>query len=187
MDPNFYIRTYDNVLDTNLCKNILELCRDTDFERWDREGRPQFSQFNVTEYAQDNLSSGWAKVHNRMIEAIKEVSNRYMEDVGCQENWPFENTLEQVRIKRYYASKGDRFDLHADVGNHDSARRFLALFFYLNDVEEGGETEFPDRDLKIKAEQGKCLLFPPTWTYPHAGLVPVSNDKYIIGTYLHYI
>jgi hypothetical protein len=23
--------------------------------------------------------------------------------------------------------------------------------------------------------------------YPHAGLKPVSNDKYIVGTYLHYV
>jgi len=30
-------------------------------------------------------------------------------------------------------------------------------------------------------------MFPPLWTHPHAGLKPISNAKYIIGGYLHYI
>jgi hypothetical protein len=51
--------------------------------------------------------------------------------------------------------------------------------WYLNDVEEGGETEFFG-NYKIKPETGKFVLFPATWTYPHAALVPRSGDKYII-------
>ena len=89
-------------------------------------------------------------------------------------------------MKKYDADLDDRFEQHIDVGDHDSARRFLVLFFYLNDVEEGGETTFPRLDLKIKPKRGSVLIFPPMWMYPHAGEQPVSNDKYIVGTYLHY-
>ena len=73
-----------------------------------------------------------------------------------------------------------------EEGDHDSARRFLVLFFYLNDVEEGGETYFQDIDFTVQPKEGRLLIFPPTWMFPHAGLKPVSNDKYIAGTYLHY-
>jgi len=24
------------------------------------------------------------------------------------------------------------------------------------------------------------------WMFPHAGVAPITDDKYIIGTYLHY-
>ena len=87
----------------------------------------QFHQFNVTDYAERNGDSSWAKVHNRMIEAIKDVCDKYMADVGCQENCPAENALEQIRLKKYVAADDDRFDPHVDVGDHSSARRFLAL------------------------------------------------------------
>ena len=90
-------------------------------------------------------------------------------------------------MKKYVAEDDDRFDPHVDVGDHSSARRFLALFFYLNDVDEGGETWFTKMGIKVKPEAGRCLIFPPTWTYPHAGLPPLNTNKYIIGTYLHYI
>jgi hypothetical protein len=76
---------------------------------------------------------------------------------------------------------------HVDVGDSISARRFLVFFLYLNDVAEGGETEFPDLDLTISPECGKLLVFPSIWTYLHRGNVPISNDKYILGSYKHYV
>ena len=76
---------------------------------------------------------------------------------------------------------------HVDVGSLDSAMRFLVLFVYLNDVEEGGETEFPELDLTVTPKCGTMLLFPSTWTYLHRGNTPISNDKYLLGSYLHYV
>ena len=76
---------------------------------------------------------------------------------------------------------------HVDVGSYDSAMRFLVLFVYLNDVEEGGGTEFPELDLTVTPKCGTMLLFPSTWTYLHRGNTPISNDKYILGSYLHYV
>ena len=110
-----------------------------------------------------------------------------MLELDLRERFPPRNTIEQIRLKHYAANGIDRFDNHVDIGDHDSARRFLVLFFYLNDVEEGGETTFTHLDYSVKPKQGSCLLFPPTWMYPHAGEKPVSNDKYIVGTYLHYV
>lgn len=187
MELKDYIRVYDDVLDESLVKNIMEYAKDVKWERWERQGRPQFSQYNVTDYVQNNPDSAWAKIHRRLVESVQGVSERYMEEVSCRDNWPAENALEQFRLKKYIVEKEDRFDPHVDVGDHSSARRFLALFYYLNDVDEGGETWFTNNGLTIKPKAGTCLLFPPTWTFPHAGLPPVSNDKYIIGTYLHYL
>ena len=53
---------------------------------------------------------------------------------------------------------------------------------------EGGETAFIgiDHDTRVQPRAGRLLMFPPMWTHPHAGLPPISNQKYICGTYLHY-
>ena len=40
MEHDRYVRVYENILDDNLVKNIMDLQRDVDWEYWDREGRP---------------------------------------------------------------------------------------------------------------------------------------------------
>lgn len=96
---------------------------------------------------------------------------------------------EGFRIKYYRRGEG-RFSTHVDVGDHASARRALACFWYLNDVDEGGETVFyaqnGDVVRRITPKAGRAVLFPPMWLFPHAGLTPISSDKYLLSGYLHY-
>ena len=187
MDLKDYIKVYDDVLDPNVCRNAIKVATETEAERWDQDGRPSFNMINITLEAEKHKKEEWMKIHNELILAIKYASERYMLELDLRERFPPRNTIEQIRLKHYAANGIDRFDNHVDIGDHDSARRFLVLFFYLNDVEEGGETTFTHLDYSVKPKQGSCLLFPPTWMYPHAGEKPVSNDKYIVGTYLHYV
>jgi prolyl 4-hydroxylase len=56
--------------------------------------------------------------------------------------------------------------------------------WYLNGVEQGGETSFPQLEFAVKPETGRLLMFPPYWMYQHQGLPPISGDKYILSTYL---
>jgi hypothetical protein len=63
------------------------------------------------------------------------------------------------------------------------------MFTYLNDVDEGGETEFESDEnnlFTVKPKCGRIVVFPPMWTFPHRGKKPISNPKYILSTYLHY-
>lgn len=66
------------------------------------------------------------------------------------------------------------------------ASRSLVVIWYLNTVEVGGETRFDYQELSVKPEVGKMLVFPPYWMYPHSGLPPVSNSKYICTTWLQF-
>lgn len=54
--------------------------------------------------------------------------------------------------------------VHHDYIDHHIERpcgvRILTAFLYLNDVEEGGETHFPDLDLTVAPKQGRVLLWP---------------------------
>ena len=49
---------------------------------------------------------------------------------------------------------------------------------YLNDVEEGGETEFLYQKRKFKPEKGTVMVWPGAYTHLHRGNPPMS-DKYI--------
>ena len=64
-------------------------------------------------------------------------------------------------------------------------KRVLAVIVYLNTIDKGGGTGFPDHDLSINAVAGRVAIFPASWTHQHAGLVPISGDKWIISSFIH--
>jgi hypothetical protein len=119
---------------------------------------------------------------------LKTVYDHYKSVVG-DHFFPSKFAFEDVRLKKYEANDYDQFGWHVDVGDKPSASRFLVMFMYLNDVEEGGTTEFQDDNglCTVNPVSGRILVFPPMWMYPHRGAKPVSGPKYILSTYLHYI
>ena len=40
MDLDKYVKVYDNALDINVCRNIIDQSKNIEWERWNREGRP---------------------------------------------------------------------------------------------------------------------------------------------------
>ena len=80
-----------------------------------------------------------------------------------------------------YSTDGGEFKYHTK----SHIIRFLVFFLYLND-NEGGETMFPDYDIKVQPKAGRMLMFPPNWTHKHKANKPINQPKYILGSYLHY-
>jgi hypothetical protein len=97
------------------------------------------------------------------------------------------NTLFDIAfmIQKYEKNVG-KYTYHNDfhIDYISKSYRIITFLWYLNDVDEGGETEFWG-NYKIKPEAGKLILFPATWTFPHTGKMPLSNDKYIITGWLY--
>lgn len=76
---------------------------------------------------------------------------------------------------------------HHETGNRVLSHRVLAVIVYLNDVEDGGETEFLYQSKRVEAKKGRVLIWPGAFTHTHRGNPPLSNDKYIITTWFEMI
>ena len=50
---------------------------------------------------------------------------------------------------------------------------------YLNDVTDGGETEFKYQKLKVKPVKGKMVMWPTDFTHTHRGITSPTQEKYI--------
>jgi hypothetical protein len=87
---------------------------------------------------------------------------------------------------RVYKKNEGYFKPHVDQDAGGNVTRIFAIIMYLNDVVEGGETEFPHYDIKVKPEKGKVLIFPCNYLFPHQGNMPISNDKYIATSFINY-
>lgn len=79
---------------------------------------------------------------------------------------------------------GEGYVWHHDFTTNGDYTRVLTYIWYLNDVPEGGETEFYDGTL-IKPVRGRMIMFPSTWTFMHRGRTPES-DKYIVTGWMLY-
>lgn len=180
---NDFIHIYENALEPDICDFLISFFEHEDdkHERHENEGKPNFTQLNLTK--NKNLSTEVGKVHNHIIKQIFEYRDKYYEFVD-KRVFPEEHSLEQFRIKKYNVGGDDRFDTHVDVVDHATSRRFLSFMWYLNDVESGGRTIF--KDLIIHPKKGTMIIFPPLWMYPHSGESPISGPKYIMSAYLHY-
>ena len=113
---------------------------------------------------------------------IKSLHNCYLD---YQEQWPFLkdkiNTVDipTFNIQRY--NPGDHFShIHTERSSLNSLHRVFAWMTYLNNVDDGGFTNFTHYGLKIKPEKGKTLIWPSEWTHAHTGEVLNKGLKYII-------
>jgi hypothetical protein len=75
---------------------------------------------------------------------------------------------------------------HHETASKLEANRILTFIAYLNDVEEGGETEFLYYPKRVKSKQGRIILFPGSFSHTHRGNSNISNEKYILTGWVEY-
>ena len=182
-DLRDFVRVYDDALSGTWCSRLLAgfNALSTHQARNGRELRAAMHDSAWTELNITRHGDPLTVVHFRKL--IDEGLARYNADLGLGIPVPNSSTCADLVMKRYRPSSGERFQLHFDSVDH-LASRFLVFLWYLNDVEQGGATRFPDLGLEFSARAGRLLVFPPYWMYQHEGLPPESGDKYILSTYL---
>lgn len=94
---------------------------------------------------------------------------------------------EGYRIKRYMNDGTEGFKTHIDVNGYPQAHRQLVCQWYLNTVEEGGETVFPEQGMEVAPVTGRLVCFPPFWTHIHRANPPISEPKYIVSGWLTFL
>jgi hypothetical protein len=105
---------------------------------------------------------------------------------GNQKIFPGNTTYETCQIQKYKKGEGHYGSWHIEIENLKSAPRVFSMIVYLNDVEEGGETGFLYPEMKVKPTKGGLVIFPSAYPFVHCGFKPISNDKYIVATWLIY-
>lgn len=83
-------------------------------------------------------------------------------------------------VKLQHTPVGGGFhEWHCEQGGGHAAARSLVWMIYLNDVTDGGDTEFLYQHMKVQPKKGTLVIWPAGLTHPHRGNPPYSNDKYV--------
>ena len=158
-----YITVYDGVIEPRLCDNLIE-----------------FFEKNIKHTHREETD------HRAFQELNLSVVPKYEQAIGKLLRPYFDLYKKDNKISDYvWPNTEDRFDIHADATTKMTSSRFLVLFVYLSN-NDSGHTSFPDRDIKVQPKQGRLLMFPPNWCYPHVGEKVTDKPKYILGSYGHY-
>lgn len=132
-------------------------------------------------------------------QADQELMKRYLRELNRafqkfrkEFTWVVDRGSEWGVMSPFNLQKYDPGDcyrpLHIEQGGprKDKLVRNLAFVTYLNDIEEGGETEFPQQNMMIKPEKGLTTIFPAGWTHPHRGHPAPNEEKYIVTGWASY-
>ena len=161
-------------IDINLCDDIF----------FKSENNIDAFQIGIKEYTNCDLFQLDQDLHNRYCGQLHNVIEKY------KSLYPF--CYEEInvwgwsppRIQRYEPNKFYK-DPHCENTGHTLyLRRHLAYMTYLNDINDGGGTEFLHQNLSVKPSKGLTLIWPATWTHYHRGIVAPTEIKYIITGWL---
>lgn len=98
--------------------------------------------------------------------------------------------LAPINIQKYDQGKGNYGYWHSEIfpqaGENNALHRVLLFIIYLNDVEEGGETDFFYQEKSVRPKAGSMVIAPCGFTHTHRGNIPISNDKYILTSWVQY-
>jgi Rps23 Pro-64 3,4-dihydroxylase Tpa1-like proline 4-hydroxylase len=140
-----------------------------------------------------NEKDEWYKIEMFLCKELQSNFEKYKKKINnVNEYFPENNNnilhkllnddqhIDNFMIQKYEKNIGKytyHHDFHCDI--EKKRYRTVTYLWYLNDVTEGGETEFWG-SYQIKPKKGKLILFPSSWCFPHRGKMPISSDKYII-------
>ena len=93
----------------------------------------------------------------------------------------------QLKMQKTRMTEGYH-NWHCEHSKHIKDRlTLLAFMVYLNDVDEGGETEFLYQSKRIKPVRNTFVVWPAGFTHTHRGNPPLSNVKYVITGWINCI
>lgn len=93
---------------------------------------------------------------------------------------------EAFNIQHYKPGEG-YFNWHCERGMHQTNQRALVFMTYLNDVDDGGQTQFLYQKREVQPKKGLTLLWPTDFTHTHRGVVSPTQPKTIATGWYNYL
>lgn len=188
-----HILTLDGYFYESLIDQILDEFAQAE-ERGLTLSRNEYMKSDIT--TQKDSSIFYSSAPSTVIGGVQEMVNIVNGDVLDMflEQYP---VIQSGNYKELYVSNakvqktspsGGYHNWHSEHTNDlHSKETLLAWMVYLNDVEDGGETEFLYQSLRVKPIRNRLVLWPAGFTHLHRGNPPLKGDKYIVTGWINFI
>ena len=184
-----FIGVYDNYIMEQECNKAIKLYEDQNkfnntLNRIHFENsstlKKQDQQFFA---AANNLSLWWESLKPMMVN-FDLAWNHYIKNTGADEAYGVPFNFTDLKIQKTLPTEGYHvWHIEHGKGFENEPRAFV-FSIYLNDVEEGGETEFLHFSKRIKPVKGRIVIWPSSFPYLHRGNPPLTGEKYILTSWM---
>ena len=153
-----WVVTLENFVTDEEAERLIQLGADEGYVRSKDVGELKFDgTFDDIEDEGRTSLNAWCDNKCYNDTAAKQVMARIEEITNI-----LETNSEYLQLLKY--DVGQFYQTHHDYIEHDIDRqsgvRILTVFLYLNDVEAGGGTDFPELGLTVMPKKGRALLWP---------------------------
>ena len=178
----------DYIRDLSICDELIE-----GFENNKNSGPGRSGRNGVNEKVKKSKDLAFIfleeSLRTRYFAQLQEVTEEYKKAFKyCDECCAPWGLVESTNVQKY--NSGDGFYAwHAERSSSDipTTYRHLVFMTYLNDVTDGGETEFFYQRVKVQPRKGLTLIWPADWTHTHRGITSPSQTKYIVTGWYSFI
>jgi hypothetical protein len=189
LNANPVVRVYEGFVPSSVCAWLIAQAR-PDLKRaliYDPVGGK-----DIADHMRTNSAAGFDLMHADLVQVA--VQWRMSAAVGI----PVQH-MEGPTVLHY--AVGEQITNHYDfvnpkIPNYDAeiaqrGQRVITFLVYLNDDYEGGETDFPELDLRYHGATGHGLFFTnalpngePDLRMVHAGLPPKDKEKWLMSQFI---
>jgi len=185
-----FIGVYDNYITEEECNKAIKIYEDENrfnhtLNRLRGENISILKKQDQQFFASPNNIDVWWEAVKPMMVNFDIAWNHYLKHTGGDDAYdggPFHFTT--LKIQKTLPTEGYHV-WHIQHGKGlDYGSRAFVFSIYLNDVEEGGETEFLHFSKRVKPKKGRIVIWPSAFPYLHRGNSPLSGEKYILTSWM---
>lgn len=185
-----FIGIYKNTFEEGFCEHLIK-----DFDRLLNYGAGGCRQISENEhkhnkedkfilYSSLNLSGFETNMFNEKnpVQVYFDGLQQCFDDYTSTFSILKQSHLKAIYVKLQKTPPGGGYHVwHCEKEScADHVNRVLVFSTYLNDIDEGGETEFLYQKIRIKPEKNTTIIFPADFTHVHRGNTNLSEkDKYL--------
>jgi hypothetical protein len=182
-----FIGVYDNAVSDKFCDDLItyyDWCAKNNrtFKRPESETVKKDDSTVLNPTSAEEISFSFPNISNFIGEFNDAFWNvcykEYLEKYGVLAEYS-QHTIYTYKIQKTVPCGGYHI-WHSEHGSKQFSDRLGVYILYLNDVEEGGETEFLYYSKRVAPKKGRLVIFPPNYPWAHRGNPPLSGDKYIL-------
>ena len=191
-----FIGVFDNALSKEHCEELIKVYEDSvelnyAISRKDMGKEKIYQDNNLVfvsskTYVKDDIFFDAVQPPVQQFVNLAWTSyEEYAKKYGVLTSLASHRFYDSVKIQKTKPSEGYHV-WHCEHDNRKNGSRLLLVMVYLNDVEEGGETEFLYQSRRVKPKQGTMVICPSSFTHTHRGNPPLTGDKYMINGWIEY-
>jgi len=185
-----FIGVYDNYFTDSMVDQFLEIYKDHEHRKkvFDRAFYHSISPALVKDtmvQLEFKETQTWLQKVPAFSENFMMILKDYLKEVPIDKYVDYTD-LNFMPIKIQKTSPGEGYHAwHVESSTSMSMiKRVLVYSIYLNDIEDGGETEFLYQHMRVKPKKGRAVIWPAYFPFVHRGNPPLKEDKYIITSWL---